>query len=891
VAQGGAPTGACCLPDGNCAILDERSCEDPPPIGNEGFYQGDDTICEDFDCTEFVPGACCFPDIDVCFDAIADDCTSAGGFFMGVLTACVDDDMNGEADICQDLDPDCGEPGMGDCFEINNSPFCEDPFCCDTVCTFDPFCCDEGTWPGRGGPRWDALCADAAFNLCAGGDPFLLCASPLSGPCFEVHSEAGCNQEGCCTSVCSIEPFCCDFQWDPMCVELALSLCRQAGDPGTTANFTQSQGYRFANSYLNEFGAIPEDIAPSLQYDVEGEILPGWEGQGYDLKALWDVGQILVDTGIASANYTRGETIKVGIIEHAAFVPSAVGPDAPYNHEDLAGKVIPEAGQSPLIIPGSENLNGNHGTACLGIVGAIDHDALGLPVEPGTAGVLDPDAAAVDEVGMIGVAPDADLYFFPIVSVEQSGGRLPDAIASALEIFGPGDVLSFSIGPGSCPIGGACSGTLCSDPGTWLLLRLAADLGVTCCVAAGNSCCDLDQCPQAGDFTGADPRADCDAIIVSACTPGRGPGNEHCRLSFSNFCTTCSDEGAVHVSAWGTSVATLGYGTLFNGDGSPNRTYSNDFGGTSAACPQVAGLVACLQGLSKMFHGIPILPGQIRSLVSGNGFPQCGITSETNRPGDGLSPCNGDRSFDQPSNITGRYTSAFGAAEAVLSSNLFAGNPFVDGLTVIRGRLTYGNTNSIKAADRNYLAVQSLFTRRNHSPRFGAPAGRVQYLATGETVDIMVEASLDTPASTIQSINIDSKFGYPGFPVLVFVQLYNWSSGTWEYVAFENVQGPGTADANGDDDLQFTHQALNAARFVGPSLRGNQVAARLYMVSLGGGSDLTGIGGQGGAGDFPALIDLVRITPGDNGFGGINPAPVGGSSSSGSGGGPIGGLP
>ena len=44
-------------------------------------------------------------------------------------------------------------------------------------------------------------------------------------------------------------------------------------------------------------------------------------------------------------------------------------------------------------------------------------------------------------------------------------------------------------------------------------------------------------------------------------------------------------------------------------DGTPYGAYTNSFNGTSAACPQVAGLVACLQGLSKQFAGLPIMLG------------------------------------------------------------------------------------------------------------------------------------------------------------------------------------------------------------------------------------------------------------------------------------------
>jgi len=193
-----------------------------------------------------------------------------------------------------------------------------------------------------------------------------------------------------------------------------------------------------------------------------------------NLAGLEDLGQTLLDNfGVGTANLTRGATIRVGVVEHAAF-PA---------HEELAGKVITEEslnldngapGPTILILPTIPNLTGQHGTATLGIVGAKDDGAIG----PG-----------VDEIGVVGVAPEASLYFFPIVSAEQPGGRFVDAVTSALEVFQPGDVLSFSIG--------FTNATIASGGAEWTMLRLAADLGITCCISAGNDCFNLDNTPEA----------------------------------------------------------------------------------------------------------------------------------------------------------------------------------------------------------------------------------------------------------------------------------------------------------------------------------------------------------------------------------------------------------
>ena len=62
----------------------------------------------------------------------------------------------------------CGLPNCGDCFDNNQTPFCNDECsgvdcvgCCDTICAVDPFCCDN---------FWDQICANEAEDIC-GCDP------------------------------------------------------------------------------------------------------------------------------------------------------------------------------------------------------------------------------------------------------------------------------------------------------------------------------------------------------------------------------------------------------------------------------------------------------------------------------------------------------------------------------------------------------------------------------------------------------------------------------------------------------------------------------------------------------------------------------------------------
>ena len=80
--------------------------------------------------TDGPTGACCLNDTD-CQVLDPATCAAMGGVY------------NGDGSDCPDpLDPACGDFCSGDCFEINNTPVCEDEDCCDLVCAIDPFCCD-----------------------------------------------------------------------------------------------------------------------------------------------------------------------------------------------------------------------------------------------------------------------------------------------------------------------------------------------------------------------------------------------------------------------------------------------------------------------------------------------------------------------------------------------------------------------------------------------------------------------------------------------------------------------------------------------------------------------------------------------------------------------------
>ena len=112
------PTGACCYPDGSCAVLTRLNC-----LGTQGgTYMGDGTNCDDADgdgvadlCEQFLPtGACCFHD-GSCSVITAMDCTQAGGTYAGDGSNCNDANGNGVADLCEQY------VTMGACCRADNT--------------------------------------------------------------------------------------------------------------------------------------------------------------------------------------------------------------------------------------------------------------------------------------------------------------------------------------------------------------------------------------------------------------------------------------------------------------------------------------------------------------------------------------------------------------------------------------------------------------------------------------------------------------------------------------------------------------------------------------------------------------------------------------------------
>lgn len=111
---------------------------------------------------------------------------------------------------------DCGSDSVITCFLPNDLPFCDDPACCAKVCANDPSCCDPAA-------SWDVNCVALARTLCVD------CGDDKLWPCNQLSFAPGCSDEQCCQTVCQIDPLCCQIQWDQQCVDLSLNVCLQCG--------------------------------------------------------------------------------------------------------------------------------------------------------------------------------------------------------------------------------------------------------------------------------------------------------------------------------------------------------------------------------------------------------------------------------------------------------------------------------------------------------------------------------------------------------------------------------------------------------------------------------------------------------------------------------------
>ena len=107
-----------------------------------------------------------------------------------------------------------GEPEPPPCCTASEQPGCpEDPGVEACVCKFDAFCCEQ---------QWDAKCVgtglgDCGLDCMGGGGG--------GGDCCMPHGGPECDDVPVNDCVCELDPYCCDEQWDEICVSEAQYAC------------------------------------------------------------------------------------------------------------------------------------------------------------------------------------------------------------------------------------------------------------------------------------------------------------------------------------------------------------------------------------------------------------------------------------------------------------------------------------------------------------------------------------------------------------------------------------------------------------------------------------------------------------------------------------------
>lgn len=110
------------------------------------------------------------------------------------------------ANVCDS----CGAPPAGDCCASHSTPGCDDATVQACVCDMDPFCC---------GTAWDSICVGEANSPCGA------CGGTTTEDCCTVHSTIGCEDANVQSCVCGMDSFCCTYSWDSICAGEAANDC------------------------------------------------------------------------------------------------------------------------------------------------------------------------------------------------------------------------------------------------------------------------------------------------------------------------------------------------------------------------------------------------------------------------------------------------------------------------------------------------------------------------------------------------------------------------------------------------------------------------------------------------------------------------------------------
>jgi hypothetical protein len=162
------------------------------------------------------------------------------------------DDCNGNRvpDECEGgcnhngIPDECEIAAIHDCCQVRETTGCSNPEIEECVCATDPFCCED---------EWDRLCAvevqgfgcgscDMVSDCNANGTPDE-CEVVGGGPahdCCETGHGPGCSDANIEACVCALATYCCEEDWDSLCVLLMTFLgcgsCEAGGNNDCNTN-------------------------------------------------------------------------------------------------------------------------------------------------------------------------------------------------------------------------------------------------------------------------------------------------------------------------------------------------------------------------------------------------------------------------------------------------------------------------------------------------------------------------------------------------------------------------------------------------------------------------------------------------------------------------------
>jgi serine protease len=217
-----------------------------------------------------------------------------------------------------------------------------------------------------------------------------------------------------------------------------------------------------------------------------------------------------------------------------------------------------------------------------------------------------------DGGGITGIAPKADFrgVVSHVVNLRTRDPDVPDAIEKAVKVLGKGGVLLLEVQTGEgYPIE--------VDEVMFTAIWEATRAGVIVIEAGGNGTetvgRDLSRIPRRRRD---DPPPvnlklrDSGAIMVSACRANFASQGGHRRIRYASY------GSRINCYAWGESVVTAGWGD-FGPIAGANRSYTDSFGGTSAAAAIIAGAAILVQQMASAPGGPgPLDPTQMRRILS-----------------------------------------------------------------------------------------------------------------------------------------------------------------------------------------------------------------------------------------------------------------------------------